>query len=355
MPTPACRADRPPPVRARPPRRARAVHPGRGRHDGLQVGDADPVRPAGRHRRLDGGAGVVDVHVDVPQPVAADDHEAVPERVELARAARVRRRRRHRAGTSPRRPGRRSDGSPRPRPDAAVAACSPTSPPERLHAGHDLGEGIEHDHEPAAAGVDDPGQAQRLEHGRGAGQRVAGPLRPRPPPRHRRPPRRPGPASRPSRPRPAPRSGWCPRPGARPPRSRGRRPAPGAGGRRTRRARRRRSGRRGPRSVPRRIWDRITPELPRAPIRAPGRHRPAPPRSTPGGAAGARPALVDRLAGGLHGQVEVGAGVAVGHREHVEGVDLGPGVAEAAEGPLGPVAHERRRHDCGHPPASSSP
>jgi len=84
-----------------------------------------------------------------------------------------------------------------------------------------------------------------------------------------------------------------------------------------------------------------------------GRHRPS-------GLVHARvacrvgPALVDGLAGGLHRQVEVGAGVAVRHGEHVEGVDLDPGVTEAAESPLGPVAHERRRHDCGHLPASFS-
>ncbi|CAM5240799.1 hypothetical protein SGLAM104S_09403 [Streptomyces glaucescens] len=37
---------------------------------------------AGLDARLDGGTGVVHVHVDVPQPVAADHHEGVPERVQ---------------------------------------------------------------------------------------------------------------------------------------------------------------------------------------------------------------------------------------------------------------------------------
>ncbi len=47
-----------------------------------EVGDADPVRPAGLHARLHGGARVVHVHMDVPQSVAADDDEGVPEGVE---------------------------------------------------------------------------------------------------------------------------------------------------------------------------------------------------------------------------------------------------------------------------------
>ena len=49
---------------------------------GPEVGDADPVRPPGLDARLHGRAGVVDVDVDVPQPVAADDDERVAERVE---------------------------------------------------------------------------------------------------------------------------------------------------------------------------------------------------------------------------------------------------------------------------------
>ena len=57
-----------------------------------EVGDADPVRASRLDARLDGGAGVVDVHVDVPQPVAADHHEGVAESVEPARAAGRRRR-----------------------------------------------------------------------------------------------------------------------------------------------------------------------------------------------------------------------------------------------------------------------
>ena len=44
-----------------------------------EVGDPDPVRAAGPDAGLDRGTDVVDVHVDVPQPVAADDHQRVAE------------------------------------------------------------------------------------------------------------------------------------------------------------------------------------------------------------------------------------------------------------------------------------
>ncbi|CAM5371324.1 hypothetical protein SFUMM280S_09603 [Streptomyces fumanus] len=46
------------------------------------MGDPDAVRPAGLDARLHGGAGVVDVHMNVPQPVAADHDEGVPEGVQ---------------------------------------------------------------------------------------------------------------------------------------------------------------------------------------------------------------------------------------------------------------------------------
>src|SRR5690606_22217447 len=42
---------------------------------GTEVGDPDPVGPPGLDPGLDGGPGVVDVDVDVPQPVAADHDE----------------------------------------------------------------------------------------------------------------------------------------------------------------------------------------------------------------------------------------------------------------------------------------
>ena len=49
---------------------------------GAEVGDPDPVRPARLDARLHGRARVVDVDMDVPQPVAADDDERVAEPVE---------------------------------------------------------------------------------------------------------------------------------------------------------------------------------------------------------------------------------------------------------------------------------
>ena len=218
-------------------------------------------------------------------------------------------------------------------------------------AGHDLGQGVEHDDEPAAAGVHDPRQAEGLEHGGGQGQRVTGALG----------------------------RGLHHGSGVRgavldPRRGRvGRRPRHGQDGALDGAGDRLVAEVGGPRQeamhggpvesvtvreaaedLARTAQDLRQDHAGVAPSahQGAGRHRPGR-LIDPRGADRARPALVDRLAGGLHGQVEVGAGVAVGHREHVEGVDLHPCVPQAAEGPLGPVAHERRRHDCGHPPASS--
>lgn len=47
---------------------------------------------------------------------------------------------------------------------------------------------------------------------------------------------------------------------------------------------------------------------------------------------------LDRLGGGLDGQVEVGAGVAVGHRIDVDGVDVLAGAAQGGEGEGAPAA-----------------
>ena len=71
-----------------------------------EVGDGDPVRTAGGQAGLDRGAHVVDVHVDVPQPVAADHDERVAEAVERGAQSAAPARRRPPAGTSPRTPGR---------------------------------------------------------------------------------------------------------------------------------------------------------------------------------------------------------------------------------------------------------
>ena len=69
------------------------------------------------------------------------------------------------------------------------------------------------------------------------------------------------------------------------------------------------------------IWLRITPELPRAPSSAPRRERGQ--RGAAGRDSGvAVGRLPERVAGGRDGEEHVGAGVAVGHRVDVEGVDL---------------------------------
>ena len=57
----------------------------RGRLDLLgEVGDADPVGSAGGEAGLDRGPDVVDVDMDVPQPLTADHHEGVAERRQVA-------------------------------------------------------------------------------------------------------------------------------------------------------------------------------------------------------------------------------------------------------------------------------
>ena len=83
-------------------------HLGAGGGDLLgEVGDPDPVRPTGGDAGLDRGAHVVDVDVDVPQPLAADHHERVTQRRQRGAERGDRGRRGRRGGTSPRRPVRR--------------------------------------------------------------------------------------------------------------------------------------------------------------------------------------------------------------------------------------------------------
>ena len=174
-----------------------------------EVGDPDPVRPPGVDAGLDRGADVVDVDVDVPQPVAADDDERVAERARARRAARGSRRPRRRGGTSPRTPGRPRSG--RPPAGAGVrdrdvrAARAADGHRHRAAAGeHGLG-GVEDHADAPAAGVDDAGVARAPGAARACGpaprgrpaaavvntsraaHRAVGRERPRPPPR------RPGP------------------------------------------------------------------------------------------------------------------------------------------------------------------
>ena len=89
------------------------------------------------------------------------------------------------------------------------------------------------------------------------------------------------------------------------------------------------------------IWLRITPLLPRAPSRAP-RAQARPGR--PGGRRRRRrlDGLAERVAGRGHGEVHVGAGVAVGHRVDVEGVDLLAGLRERVDRDVDEAEHHRQ-------------
>ena len=134
---------------------------------------------------------------------------------------------------------------------------------------------------------------------------------------------------RPRRPRPSrgSPSGSCPRPAGAP---RGRRRRRGSGLRQRRLGVDRAGRRRARRTAPRTICDRITPELPRAPIRAPratsARGRRAP---SSGGSSRSASSTARTVSG------EVRAGVAVGHRVDVLVVDPRAGRVEARGGPRG--------------------
>ena len=219
---------------------------------------------------LDGRPDVVGVDVAVPQALPPDDDDRVadarPHLLKVgdgvgrgleqvhdleAQVAHVRRTRR--VGQGRRRPG--------------GGACRATlgQGPAVEH----VEQGVEEQEVAGAAGVDHAGPGQHVEHARASGParrpRPSGPTRPRPTSRW--------PCStawlRPRRRRPGPRSGWCPRPGAPRPGGPGRRPRPGP-----RPPRPARPAERGqPSARPRSSWDRMTPELPRAPIERPVGHR----------------------------------------------------------------------------------
>ena len=274
--------------------------------------------PAGTEPGLDRGADVVDVHVDVPQPVAADHDQRVAERPRARPAAAGR----GVVGASSRymtsKPGR-------PVSLVGVAACR---------------------HRAAAAGAARGGSRHRRARRSAArARRAARPGRAR---RRRR--RRRGAAAR----QLLRRAGAAPR--GRPrgrgrratstpvdaadagvaaaaaaaaadgqdralDRARRRRRSPPSAARRERlggdRARRPTAAAAASTSPPRGSWLRMTPELPRAPSRAPR----ASARSVVPIVVVRRPGL-DLLDGRLHREVEVGAGVAVGHGVDVERVDL---------------------------------
>ena len=166
------------PARGPPPPAPARCGSAAGVDDGREVGDPDPVRHADGQRGLDGGSGVVDVHVDVPQRVPAHDHQRVAEPGQ--------------AGLEPR------DGLVGGveqvhhlvrRPAVAVQHVLGIGQGVRLRceagelrelavdAGDDLEEGVGEHHVAAAAGIDHARAAQRLELG---GGRAPGPCaRPR--------------------------------------------------------------------------------------------------------------------------------------------------------------------------------
>ena len=167
-----------------------------------EVGDPDPLRAAGGHARLDGRARVVDVHVHVPQVGAADDEQRVAERVEgrpqgldrfgggvgeqvhhlVGRPLAVAPRSPRSSGSCPGSVGevgcgRRRHGIRRAPLVATVQRGPGRQQPVvggRPAPGDDPVEGLEHEHAAGAAGVDDPGAGERLELVGGAGQRLLG-------------------------------------------------------------------------------------------------------------------------------------------------------------------------------------
>ena len=141
-----------------------------------EVGDPDPVRPAGRDAGLDRGADVVDVDVDVPQPLAADHDQGVAERREGARAASATASssasRRYitsyagplvdQVGDAPWSPGSARRAERRSAPAIGRRPVSTVSAASRIDA------------QPATAGVDHAGRTELLELLGGAGERLAG-------------------------------------------------------------------------------------------------------------------------------------------------------------------------------------
>ena len=145
-----------------------------------EVGDLDAVRTARRDARLDRGADVVHVDVDVPQAVAADDDERVAEPAEVL----LERRDLGVVGVEEvhhlvRRPvGRQGVGVPL-HGDGDAVRPDRRGDGDRTAAGQrGLGR-VEDDAEPATAGVDDARVAEDLEQLRRARECLASGRRPR--------------------------------------------------------------------------------------------------------------------------------------------------------------------------------
>ncbi len=141
------------------------------------MGDPDPVRAARFHSRLHGGARVVDVDVDVPQAVAADDHQGLPQGVQPGPQYGDRRivclqEIDHLEGGAfeVARSGGSGHRAVNVTMNGAAGGCG-----GRL-AGDRGDQGPQHRQEPHAPGVDDPGARQHVEPVRGRRQGLAGGL-----------------------------------------------------------------------------------------------------------------------------------------------------------------------------------
>ena len=297
-------------------------------------------RRAGLDAGLDRRAHVVDVDVDVPEPLAADHDQGVAERGEPLAQRPGSRRRRRRGGTSPRRPdrprsGRRSGSGRR------GAAWSPSWALRDVAtaAGDRRLGGVEDDAQPAASRVDDPGVCeQRQLLGRALERLACGARRRRA--MHGRRAGRPASSRRSAAASAAARATVRMVPSTGSPTARRRRRWPAPCPRRTPRP----TGRPDrPADPAQQRPDQLAQDHPGVAAGAEqgtaGVGRASPARRSPG-----RSSSASRhgVAGGLDGEEHVGAGVAVGDRVDVERVDL-LARAAAARPPRGRRTGVRRR------------
>ena len=300
-----------------------------------EVGHPHPVGPPGLDPGLEGRPDVVDVDVDVPEPVAADDDEGVAERRErLAQGGdpvvvgveEVH----HLVGRAV---GRELVGRGRHR--DRPAACGRRAGRRPPAGQHRLGR-VEDDAQAAAARVDDAGVTQRPQLLGGAGQRLAG--RGRGGGEHVAGPR-PGGLGRGER-------GVGGGAGDGEHRPLDRLPHGGvAGVGRLAQRLGHDPGRalvgRGPDDPAGQRAQHLAEDDPGVAARA--EQRAAGHRGQRGPERRRRPPVAHRVAGGGDGEEHVGAGVAVGHREDVEGVDLLAGGAERVGGDVDEAQHRLQR------------
>lgn len=156
--------------------RSRSPGPGGGLGE---VGDPDLVRPSGPDPGLDGGARVVHVDVHVPQAVAAADHQGVAESGQFGAERRqglvggVQQVDHLEGGVAGARRAFVALAAPE-RPDRAVELAALGHRAHRGLAGDGVREGAEDGDQAAAAGVHHAGLGEHGELGGGAQQRLAG-------------------------------------------------------------------------------------------------------------------------------------------------------------------------------------